>query len=214
MYHLSRHSQSILFFKFLSTVCMNFTLSHFPLTQTNISFIIEKNEIDSFTIMKNLMLNAMKDYLSEQKNYVNEIFVNLSSITEESASAKEPMKWSKKEIIGHLIDSASNNHQRFVRAQFKDDLIFPGYDQDEWVEVQDYQKISWQSLISLWKEFNLLIIHVSERIPEHILRQLREAHNLDSIAWKEIPAERPATLEYFIRDYFGHLRHHLDRIFA
>jgi len=180
----------------------------------NTSFIIQKNEIDSLIIIKKLQINAMIEFLTEQKNYINEVYPDLSSMTEDIASAKEPEKWSKKEIIGHLIDSASNNHQRFVRAQFKDDLIFQGYNQNEWVNVQDYQKMSWLSMINLWKEFNLLIVHVSERIPESLLKQPRKAHNLDLIAWKEIPADQPATLEYFIRDYFGHLRHHINQIFA
>ncbi len=64
---------------------------------------------------------------------------------DETKSARRPApgKWSPKEIIGHLIDSASNNHQRFVRAQFQDHLIFPGYNQEAWVEAQDYQNSQW-----------------------------------------------------------------------
>jgi len=58
---------------------------------------------------------------------------------QQSAIARSEDKWSPKEIIGHLIDSASNNHQRFVRAQFTDELIFAGYEQEGWVRVQDYQ---------------------------------------------------------------------------
>ena len=58
----------------------------------------------------------------------------------EAATRPAPGKWSRKEIIGHLIDSASNNHGRFVRAQLQDDLIFAGYDQEEWVRAQRYQE--------------------------------------------------------------------------
>ena len=54
-----------------------------------------------------------------------------------------PGKWSPREVIGHLVDSASNNHQRFVLAPFKDSLVFDGYDQDAWVRTQRYQEASW-----------------------------------------------------------------------
>ena len=57
----------------------------------------------------------------------------------DSGRRPAPNKWSPREVIGHLIDSASNNHQRFVRAQFQDDLMFTGYDQDAWVRTQKYQ---------------------------------------------------------------------------
>lgn len=154
----------------------------------------------------------MKEFLKEQKNYMHEVFGNLTSMSDIEASARENDKWSKKEILGHLIDSASNNHQRFVRAQFTDDLVFPGYDQDEWVCVQDYQNLNWHTLVELWKNFNFLIIHLLSRIPEEDLKKTRVRHNLDQIAWKEIPANVPATLEYFVKDYFGHLRHHLKQI--
>ncbi len=154
----------------------------------------------------------MKEYLKEQKDYLHEVVDTLSSMSDIETSFRENEKWSKKEILGHLIDSASNNHQRFVRAQFTDDLIFPGYDQNEWVRVQDYQNINWHSLVELWKDFNFLIIHLITRIPEVDLKKERVNHNLDLIAWKEIPASEPATLEYFVKDYFDHMRHHINRI--
>ena len=55
-------------------------------------------------------------------------------------------QWSAKQVLGHLIDSAANNHQRFVRAQFTDDLVFPGYDQEQWIRVQHYEEESWSAL--------------------------------------------------------------------
>ena len=61
----------------------------------------------------------------------------LRSVSEaEAARQPAPGKWSKKEILGHLVDSASNNHQRFVRARFQDELVFPGYEQDDWVAAE------------------------------------------------------------------------------
>ncbi|MGD9489020.1 MAG: DinB family protein [Calditrichaceae bacterium] len=121
-------------------------------------------------------------------------------------------KWSAKEILGHLIDSASNNHHRFVHAQFSDDLIFPGYDQNAWVRAQNYQNASWVSLISLWKSYNLHIIHLVSQIPDEILLKKRYNHNLDKIAWKTVPKNNQVTLQYFINDYFEHMNHHINQI--
>ena len=62
--------------------------------------------------------------------------------------------WSIKEIIGHLIDSAAHNHQRFVRAQSQADLVFPGYDQDDWVRAQAYNSAPWGPLVNVFPEFH------------------------------------------------------------
>ncbi len=156
----------------------------------------------------------MKQFLDEQKEFLFETYDKLEMISDGEASSKQNDKWSRKEILGHLIDSASNNHQRFVRAQFSNDLIFPGYNQDEWVRVQCYQEVNWHALIELWKSFNFLLIHDISRIPEVILTNERITHNLDEIAWKTVPANEPTTLEYFIKDYFGHMRHHINQLFT
>ncbi|HKR58913.1 MAG TPA: DinB family protein [Pyrinomonadaceae bacterium] len=129
-----------------------------------------------------------------------------------SQSAPAPGKWSPREVIGHLIDSASNNHQRFVRAQFTDDLEFHGYEQAEWVGTQAYNEESWEHLVQLWKLYNLHLHHLIARIPAPALTKQRHKHNLHQIAWQPVAADQPATLEYFIRDYLGHLKHHLRQI--
>jgi hypothetical protein len=123
-------------------------------------------------------------------------------------------QWSAKQILGHLIDSAANNHQRFVRAQFTDDLVFPGYDQEQWIRVQHYNEEAWMDLIELWRGYNLHLAHVISRIPEGTLTQVRTAHTLDKIAWQPVSATEPTTLEYLIRDYLGHLQAHLEQLFA
>ena len=123
-----------------------------------------------------------------------------------------PSKWSPREIIGHLIDSASNNHQRFVRAQFQEDLVFPGYAQDAWVSAQKYQDAPWDELLALWRSFNLHLARVMEATPEDQRLRRRERHNLDELAWKPVARNEPATLDYFMADYVGHLQHHLDQI--
>src|SRR5262245_17020217 len=84
-----------------------------------------------------------------------------------------PGKWSKKEIIGHLLDSASNNHGRFVRAQLQDDLVFPGYDQDEWVRVQRYQSRRWVDLVRAWHAYNHQIASVMAAADEDALTRRR-----------------------------------------
>jgi hypothetical protein len=137
----------------------------------------------------------------------------LSLSDTQSETPRAPGKWSPKEIIGHLIDSASNNHQRFIRAQFKDDLIFDGYQQDDWVRVQKYQHEDWKQLVTLWKTFNLHLLHVVSQIPDPVLTKEHTKHNLDERAFNPIPKNTPATLEYFVIDYLDHLKHHLRQIF-
>lgn len=122
--------------------------------------------------------------------------------------------WSIKEIIGHLVDSASNNHRRFVSAQLRDDLDFEGYEQDAWVTLQRYQDADWRSLVTLWRTFNEHVAHVMSATPEEVRVRPRRRHSLDRIAWRAVPADEPATLEYFMQDYVGHLEHHLRQIAA
>ena len=133
-------------------------------------------------------------------------------ISDGEASSKQENKWSKKEILGHLVDSASNNHQRFVRAQFQRNLVFQSYNQDDWVKVQNYQFVNWFSLVELWKGFNFLIVHLIAEIPNEILLKETVEHNFNAIAYIVVPKSKPATLEYFIKDYYLHLRHHLERV--
>ena len=127
----------------------------------------------------------------------------LRAITEEeSAKRPAPGKWSKKEILGHLVDSATNNHQRFVRAQIGiGELAFPGYAQDEWVRVQPYQRTPWPELIELWAAYNQYLGRLIASVPE-------------SEAGKpcRIGENKPVTLRYLMDDYVRHLEHHLGQI--
>ena len=133
---------------------------------------------------------------------------------EESRHKTSADDWAPIEILGHLVDSAANNHQRFVRAQFSTDLVFPGYEQNGWVSAQKYREESWLDLIQLWSSYNLHLLHVAAVMPADILTKARDKHNLDQIAFKAVSTNEAATLEYFIRDYVDHLRHHLDQIFG
>lgn len=132
----------------------------------------------------------------------------------EAGAPRAAGKWSAKEIIGHLIDSASNNHGRFMRAQFSDDLVFPGYEQEKWVAVQRYADAPWADLVALWRGFNLHIARVMANAPDDVRRAPRSRHNLDQIAWRTVPPDQPATLESFMDDYVDHLEHHLGQIFG
>jgi hypothetical protein len=153
-------------------------------------------------------------YAEELRRIVDEAAARLLKLSDAEAKRRpRPQKWSPAEIIGHLIDSASNNHQRFVRAQFQNDLVFPGYDQDAWVALQTYRDAQWVDLVTLWKFFNIHIARVMENSPESVRKAPRPKHNLDKLAWRAVPADQPATLDYFMEDYVGHLKHHLAQIF-
>ena len=130
----------------------------------------------------------------------------------ESGRRPRPGSWSPKEIVGHLIDSASNNHGRFVRGALGESLVFAPYDQEAWVRLHHYQKQPWPMLLERWAAFNEQVAVSIENVPEGALTRPRAEHNFDRIAWKTIAATEPTTLEYFVRDYIGHLRHHLAQV--
>jgi hypothetical protein len=133
---------------------------------------------------------------------------------EDSASARRPApgKWSPREIIGHLVDSASNNHQRFVRTRGRDDLVVEGYEQDVWVEAQRYQDAPWNELVLLWTTYNRHLARLMAATPPADRERVRIVHNLDQRAFRPVPSDRPATLGYFMNDYVDHLEHHLAQI--
>lgn len=155
---------------------------------------------------------SYQDFLDDFKQTVQAAAVRLKQIPSEQASKSSAQDWSAKQILGHLIDSAANNHQRFVRAQYTNDLAFPGYDGDQWVDAQKYNDQDWIELIDLWRAYNLHLVRVVSLIPESVLTQQRDKHTLDQIAFKTVAQSTPTTLEYLIRDYLDHLKHHLDQI--
>jgi hypothetical protein len=122
---------------------------------------------------------------------------------EESAKPVLPGGWSRKQVLGHLIDSASNNHQRFVRAMLADSLDFPGYDQEGSVRVQAAQEASWWVLVALWAAYNHMLAHVIARIP---------ASKIGTVC--RIGTNEPVTLGFLAEDYVRHLVHHLKQIGA
>jgi hypothetical protein len=158
--------------------------------------------------------NSFPQFLDEFEQTIQSTAARLLSLSEEQTrEAQAADKWTRKQILGHLIDSAANNHQRFVKAQFTNALVFPGYEQERWVDVQHYNDAEWSQLVQLWKLYNLHLAHLASFISPEVLKSDRPEHNLDVIAWQAVDKKDPATLEYFIRDYAGHMRHHLDQIF-
>ena len=123
----------------------------------------------------------------------------------EGESVKPVLKggWSRKQVIGHLIDSASNNHQRFVRAALQGSLAFPGYDQNGCVRVQAVQSAPWPLLVALWMNYNLYLAHVIAHLPADKLA-----------AQCKIGDNEPVTLKFLAEDYLTHLVHHLGQIGA
>ena len=129
-------------------------------------------------------------------------------------SAPAPGQWSAVQVLGHLLDSAANNHQRFVRASSQDDLVFAGYDQDHWVAAQDHANARWPELLALWAAYNRHLARVMRAIPDAVRTRPHARHNFDDIGWQPPPASEPATLDWLLHDYVGHLRHHLRQIDA
>lgn len=155
----------------------------------------------------------MHDFLNDFRQTIEDASQTLLTISPEQSSVpRAPGKWSPKEIIGHLIDSASNNHQRFVRAQFTDDLLFDGYEQEGWVRVQDYQGEDWAQLLKLWELYNQHMLHLMSRVPEETRMKLRYKHNLHELASDKLSEPEPVTLDWFMRDYVDHMKKHLTQI--
>jgi hypothetical protein len=126
----------------------------------------------------------------------------LKNFTKEEFSKKPaPAKWSKKEVIGHLIDSATNNHQRFVRIQFEHEPLIM-YAQNEWNACSRYQEMDGNHVIDFWATYNLHLLEVIKRIPP------------ESLTRKGIANEKTNTLAWFITDYVEHMEHHLRQVVA
>ena len=126
---------------------------------------------------------------------------HLRAATEGDAAAKSGAAWSPKEELGHLVDSASNNHLRFVRAALEPEFQGPPYDQNGWVTLHGYQELPWCDLVEFWRQYNTLLTQVITRIPEDKL------HTPCRVGTGE-----PVTLHFLIADYVAHMQHHLDHI--
>ena len=148
-------------------------------------------------------LKIVVDRLQEHINNVPSKFLKYSEVDLKRKPA--PNKWSKKEILGHLIDSAANNHHRFIKIQFMPQPYFvEGYVQDEWVRIKKYNEIDTRHLVKFWKTYNEHILIIMKNIPEDKLRIEIDSDNA---------FEKADTFFFLIKDYVDHMDHHLKQIF-
>ena len=140
------------------------------------------------------------DAIKRLEYLINTIPPLLKTIDEASFSSKpQPHKWSKKEIIGHLIDSAANNHQRFIRVQFEDEPSI-SYDQEKWNQHGFYQEIDGDQVITFWTVYNKQLLELIRHIsPASLQRKCRVKDEV-------------LTLEFLIHDYVEHMEHHLRQV--
>jgi len=130
---------------------------------------------------------------------VSAFYTTYRDIDDESASRRpKEGEWSPKEIIGHLIDSASNNQQRFVRLQIEEQLVFPGYGKDNtrWVSIEHFNEMRYSDLITLWMLYNVLI--------GNIIRMADPAKLQN--CWDSDKGK--ITLLDLMKDYVRHLKEH------
>jgi hypothetical protein len=128
----------------------------------------------------------------------------LTSLPPELADVPwRPGGWTRKQIVGHLLDSAANNRQRFVRAAIEGDYSGPGYVQDAWVAAHGYQSQTWETLLHWWRVEHEILAAVVDRIPETKLGAICVVGTGD-----------PVTLRFLIEDYIAHQKHHFGQITA
>ncbi|MEK4970017.1 DinB family protein [Cytobacillus sp. FSL M8-0252] len=110
-----------------------------------------------------------------------------------------PNKWSKKEILGHLCDSAINNIERFIKIQYEEQVyVIQSYNQDQWVKVQNYQDRPLGEIINLFQTLNKQILTIVKNVPSESLSKLCDIGN-----------NQHKTLEWLIQDYLSHMEHHI-----
>lgn len=127
----------------------------------------------------------------------------LAAVAQPEARVKGHEGWTRKEILGHLIDSAANNHHRFVRAQFEPGMSIPSYQQEKWVATNQYNHRAWDHLVALWAAYNGHLLFLMEHAPKNVLANTCKVGNDEAV-----------TLEFLMIDYVRHLKHHLDQILS
>ncbi|HEV8513476.1 MAG TPA: DinB family protein [Cyclobacteriaceae bacterium] len=146
----------------------------------------------------------MKAIANELNKIVSDYSLKISAISEQEFSAKPlPNKWSKKEVLGHLIDSAQNNLRRFVCGQYESTPPKIVYDQDYWVKPNSYQQIDGKEVVATWKLINNRIATILETMPASSYPKACDTGK-DSVSLH--------SLEWLADDYVKHLKHHLNQI--
>jgi hypothetical protein len=127
----------------------------------------------------------------------------LRAVTDERAARAPKLgSWSPKQELGHLIDSAANNHMRFAVASIEGTYEGAGYTQDRWVEAHGYQDLAWTEIVELWYGYNLLLAHLVERIAEERMQS------------RCVVGASVVTLRFLIVDYVRHMQHHVDHVLS
>ena len=146
-------------------------------------------------------LPAVKHAIEKLRSLIDVVPVRLSAIGDERAAAKQaPDSWSQKQELGHLIDSAANNHQRIARAQTESGLVLPGYDGDRWVELHAYQTREWRELIDLWRAGNKQLLAAARSAPDP------SWSHLVTVGGDE------QSVGFVMADYVRHMTDHLRHI--
>ena len=155
----------------------------------------------------------MLDYPQALRKIIQHTAAEMALISAQDFDHKDhPLKWSKKELLGHLIDSAYNNHQRFLRATTQRDFIFQGYDQDQWVLQNNYQNRPQEEVINTWVTVNQHLAVLLEGLPNALLHRETTQHNFHNICMNRPKEGEKSSLAYLIWDYLFHLEHHLAQI--
>jgi hypothetical protein len=140
--------------------------------------------------------------LKQLQTLLNQVPDRLGKIPSGKVGLKPaPAHWSPKDELGHLLDSAANNHQRIVRVQLENNPAMPGYDGERWVELHAYQSRDWSELINLWKALNTQLLAAAKAVPDS--------------GWSRtctIADSKPLTLKFVFEDYVEHMMHHLQHI--
>ena len=146
----------------------------------------------------------MKNTIDELAGIIDSFSRKLHDIPANDFSAKPlPHKWSKKEVLGHLIDSAQNNLRRFICGQYESQPPRIRYDQDFWVAANGYQQMSREDVIVLWEQLNRRIAAVLANMP---------VENFSKACDSGREAPELHTLKWLAEDYVKHLKHHLNQI--
>ncbi|HJY63806.1 MAG TPA: DinB family protein [Ignavibacteria bacterium] len=154
-------------------------------------------------------MNILYNTISRIENHLVEVSQKLKEIPEKDLSFKRaPGKWSKKEILGHLCDSAVNNLSRFIRAQFETEpFVLNKYQQDDWVRVNHYQDMNIEDIVNFWISVNKRINYVVSKMPEEKLG-IEIDHNGATYA----DPKGNKTLLWLFEDYLAHMEYHLKQI--
>ena len=143
--------------------------------------------------------------LDRLRNHIGQVPERVNTFSEADLTQHAPGKWSRREILGHLIDSALNNLKRFTDAPLSDGpYVLQGYRQDDLVRANRYQQLPLAHLLTLWSSLNAQIVYVTEALPIDTLSKLIRFSQLD------VPDR---TLGWLVEDYVAHLEHHLKSLY-